>query len=62
MLKCKAAWNAVAFQFWAAYRAPRLRAQWHDTLVAGLVRQHLNGSVGQHYLSLSRSYLAELVP
>ena len=50
-LKCKAAWNAVTFQFgaWAAYLAPRLRAQWHDTPGAGLGRQHPNCSVGQHY-------------
>ena len=30
----KSAWNATAFQFWAAYLAPCLRAQRHDTPMA----------------------------
>ena len=64
-LKCKAAWKAVTFQFWAAYLAPRLKAQWHDTAVsAGLVRQHawLCWTTPTSSLSLRRSYLAEFVP
>ena len=63
-LKCIAAWKVVAFQFWAAYLAPRMCVRRHYTAVAGLARYHPNGSASYHTrcsLSLPRPHFAEIV-
>ena len=39
-MKYAAAWNAVAFQFWAVLLAPCLRIRRHHTAVAGLARHY----------------------